>query len=594
MKRFRTAALLAFLVSGLALAIPSLFLEPLAHLQPSPDSSWAVLSNPNHNEYHMWRQGPVAHYASLLLRPLVAQSSLVAELLVLMCGTFLVVRQLSGTQKIPAPTLWLLSSLPPLAVVAGVGLDPFVIGSLSWVPLLSMMLFAILHASREGYAIKVAPLWILTLFVSVQCAMSANQASLFVALLALVFARFVLERYGKRKMLSTRAALCISVVALGPSIWMSLAAPRAPFPLYPDTAHVNTDVADRLPFLAIVGPRYPILTLDYLTMADLYRPAALAIVLLGLVASLRYLSGSTRHERAIFGAVFVTSLCVALDVLLPRSWAMQAPVATLSRLLPWGTVVPLSSIMVGTAAWLVAAVALARPMSLVGIPVAFALLGAIAIAPRDLRAPELPKKFAGLSDEMHRWLFSPSAAVAKGALRDDPKFFQHAPRYRNLSSSRMRDSKAVGATYSLTPGMSEPMSSRPGHVRLHTNIGGQVGGEVLTIQFGATTPVSGIELSPGLHALDFPRGVEITGGDCSRAAPKKILSRPSWQGALRFTSDGYPYWGPHEDVRIIFPVPRKVQCIFVKQTGKARHDWSIVRVRILNPSAETATASATQ
>jgi hypothetical protein len=41
-------------------------------------------------------------------------------------------------------------------------------------------------------------------------------------------------------------------------------------------------------------------------------------------------------------------------------------------------------------------------------------------------------------------------------------------------------------------------------------------------------------------------------------------------------------------------VPRKVQCIFVKQTGKARHDWSIVRVRILNPSAETATASATQ
>jgi hypothetical protein len=247
----------------------------------------------------------------------------------------------------------------------------------------------------------------------------------------------------------------------------------------------------------------------------------------------------------------------------------------------------MASLLLAITAWLVTVTALTHADLRLGVPLGIAPLFGILVASPLLRHPVTPEDLPGVTPEIRALLTSPSGTVLRHTLRDDPTLFQNLKRYRTLSTRTMRPTGDIGASYTLTLGDSTVVAPPQGETRLRTSLGGQKGDELLTIRLAEPGIVNGIALSPGEFLWDFPRGLRIKGGSCDRAAARDIMTIPSWQGALRFSPAGNPYWSDHADVRIIFPQPESVECLFVEQTGRSQHDWSIASVGILKGRRES-------
>ncbi len=578
MMRPRLVPLLSFALSvGLLwLILPAL--EPVDGLTPLPDSRWQALLNLNHNAYHAWREDNIARLAGRALATLAAPPVLLLQCVIGMIGTLLVLRQTSAALgRLPA-LLWPASAASLLSIFAAVGSDRFVVGALAWAPLLSMMIFALLNATRDGQAARVLPLWIVALFVSVQCATSAAQASLPVAVGAIIFARLALEKRAGLRPLSAWQALLVAAIPLLPAVWATAATPLAPLPDYPPLAHVVPDTGESLPILSITGPHYRLLTIDRGSASAAYGPSCLVLLACAGLLALTVRRAGRSHEKPLITAATVGAVLISLDSFLPRDWALQAPIASLSRILPWGGSVSFTSLAVGAVAWLttVAACSSWRLLPLAAAPLAAFVLGSPA-----LRNPELGEILRDAAPELRHVLLSPSAAVAKRMLSIDPLFLSRIGTYRALSKHRMHDVARLNGSFTLEPSTHEPPSPQSSRGRLRTYEGGQRGGELLTVSLPSEMAVSGIEISPGPFVGDFPRGLEVSAGACGDGARHPVVSIPQWQGALLFTQKGLPYWSEFEDVRILFPAPEQAQCIFVRQTGTTAYDWSVERVKVL-------------
>lgn len=576
----RLGAWLCFLVAAAAVVAPVMLLDPVAVPGDETLGSWRTLVNLNVNAFHLWRADPF----SLALAALIAKPVAAFQMALMLVGTWLALRQHSPLFAHNPGLRWLSSAVPCLAVVASVGFDPFVIGALAWLPLLSMMLFALLNATRARAAAQVLPLWVFALFVSVQNSNSANQASLFTALFALLIARYFWEREAPGSPLSLRAGSAVLLVAAGPALWASFSAPTATLPSYPENSHVAPEDGTGLLYHALVGPAYSLLTLDRPATAALYLPVS--VLLLGLALALLATTRRTRSDGRIRLPLFASAaaLCLALDCALPHDWSLIGPLATISRLMPWGTVVSITSLAVGLVAWLVSVAAVSHTSRVVAfVTCVTQLLGAL-LAPPELWAPVLAQHLkSGASVEAQRLIKSPSSSVVRNFLLQDPKLLERIPYYREQSTRRMYDLFRLGGTYTLDPSVSRNDPNRPGgRPRLSTGRAGQLGNELCTATMPKEETLTGIEVSPGKNWGDFPRSVEISAGSCSKTAAQPILTIPQWQGPLLFTSEGIPYWGRHHEVRIVFPEPVKAQCVFIRQTGTARFDWAVDQIKILD------------
>ena len=587
MSRWKLSSVIGFSLAAFTLTLPLRFLESAMLSQPVEGSSWSTVNNLNHNAFHLWRQDPFSRAGGALVTSFIPSASLLPQLLLLLVGTFLILRQIGPTRSYPPFTRWILSAIPTAAVPMCVGNDPVVIGAIAWLPLLSMVVFALLNASREGQAGRVIPLWIIALFVSIQSSGSGNQASIPVALVALGLALFVLEPSGARQHpLPTRAALLVAVVAALPALLATICTPLAQLPDYPKLSHVVPLSGEDLPFIPLVGAHYPVLTIDRDAVSALYALPSLFLVALAGALLLTFPRAARSHERPLLSLAFGAALCVMLDTVLPRDWSLQAPLSTVSRMLPSGSTVALTPIAVGLSAWLVGVAGISSSVRRIGLPVAVATLVTASIIPVELKHPPLVRLLASGDEQLVRALHSPSASIVRNSLRDDPLFVENLPRYRELAHHRMRDSANLGASYTLEPSTFEPPTPQSTRGRLRTNTGGQTGQELLTITLAPQSTIHGIEVSPGPFVSDFPRGVEVFSGSCDGSDKQQIAKFSSWQGALCFTKLGYPFWDEHNHVRVLFAKPVSAPCIFVKQIGRTRYDWSVERVKLL-PAAVT-------
>jgi hypothetical protein len=149
------------------------------------------------------------------------------------------------------------------------------------------------------------------------------------------------------------------------------------------------------------------------------------------------------------------------------------------------------------------------------------------------------------------------------------------------------DTTSLGAQVTIEPAPSAETLAQAKQTevawRWSTRTGSQKGNELLTVKFAQPIMLRGVELDPGVYFTDYPRGLRILGGDCKQAQPPELIyNAPIWQGAVNLTSRGVPYFTPRNNVRVIFPKQTPpIECLFVKQTGKAQNDWSISRVRII-------------
>ncbi len=583
-------AVLAFLLAAAAVTAPVFMLAPVSVDADAHVGPWTALASLNLNAFHFWRSDSfVRLFASSLSLPAAA-----FQMVIMLCGTWLAIRQHSAHFARTPALRWLVSAVPCLAVLSFVGLDRFVIGSLAWMPLLSMMLFALLNATRASYGARVLPLWVMALFVSVQNSASANQSSVCTGLGALFIARYFWERSQDRRALKVREALALATVALGPALWVAVTAPTVPLPAYPQDAHVVPESGTSLLYHALVGPAYPVLTLDRIAAAALYMPGSALLLAVSLALLVTGGRGATPNQKRLLLGTAAAAVCLVLDSALPYDLSLIAPLATLSRLLPWGTVVPLVSVAIGLVAWLVAVAALSHSSRFVlALACTASLLGSFIVSP-ELFSPSLAAYLApSASAEVRRLVASPSSSVIRNLLRQDPLFLDHIDYYHHKASGHFHDLFRQGGSYSLAPSVPLRDPAQPGRPRLSTGIARQVGGELCTAKLPKETLVSGVEISPGRNWGDFPRSMTISAGPCDRASAKHVVTVDGWQGPLLFTSDGFPYWGRHHFVRVIFPQPVSAQCLFVEQTGTAPYDWSVDQVKVLSthPQLDTAGSS---
>jgi hypothetical protein len=123
--------------------------------------------------------------------------------------------------------------------------------------------------------------------------------------------------------------------------------------------------------------------------------------------------------------------------------------------------------------------------------------------------------------------------------------------------------------------------------RWSSGTGQQTGNEWIEIVFNQPQLIKGLSLDTGDFTSDFPRALNI---EIEKSLPlddsslhfNETIFNQAWLGPLRFTEDGYPFFGSQSEVEIVFPEVKEIQRIKIAQTGKSKNfDWSIATLKFL-------------
>jgi hypothetical protein len=322
----------------------------------------------------------------------------------------------------------------------------------------------------------------------------------------------------------------------------------------------------------------------------LYALPSISLTVLAVIALFSARTQGSRASRLLITCALVVVGMALLDTLLPERFAVISPLMSISRLLPWGTSFSLTPCALGLGAWLVCVGVGAAPQSWTRA------LGCIVVSMSVLCAsqsawwhPPLSTRAAEeiLSDEpLRAAALSPSLAVLEAFERSAPGVITRLEEFRALASRTMQSLRDTDATLETFPvgkgGTLERLIDGSAHTRWTSNRNHQLGDELLTLRFSKPTRIRGIELDPGEHNTDFPRGISVRGGECREETARQLAQFPSWQGALSFTSDRFPYFGAQSDVKIVFAKEEEVECLFIRQTGTAPFSWSVAELRVMN------------
>jgi hypothetical protein len=110
--------------------------------------------------------------------------------------------------------------------------------------------------------------------------------------------------------------------------------------------------------------------------------------------------------------------------------------------------------------------------------------------------------------------------------------------------------------------------------------GPQRGGESLTLRFDRKVELHAVILSVGQSKSDYPRGllIEAKNGEGSF---KTLFEQKNWLGALRWTPEGYVYFGSQSEVIVTLPSIESLTELRITQTGSDPvFDWSIAELKL--------------
>jgi hypothetical protein len=201
----------------------------------------------------------------------------------------------------------------------------------------------------------------------------------------------------------------------------------------------------------------------------------------------------------------------------------------------------------------------------------------------------LRKEQLGLGQQRQsseRLLLSPSTAIFRELAKVGTDLDGWITKTRNSSRLIFTDIQQFNPKMEVFPAPSNEALDNAkkieGAWRWSARTGKQLGGERLTIALNKPLNILGIELDPGSFASDYPRGLEVRGGGTCNIEDSQLITKyPIWQGPLYVTSRGFPYYGPRNEVRITFDESVELECIHLRQTGKANVDWSVARIRVV-------------
>lgn len=544
-------------------------MEPLVLVCGDPAAGWFPVVNINHNAYYNWRVDHISRLFIQLFSPLYSAEKPLFRLIILFIGTLLLTRRFSNQTS---PLLTPLSLIPVLLVLAAVGINPLVAGSLAWVPLLAVVSSTLLVKTNPRIW------WLIAVGVITEHCLSANQASPLPTALAFLLALLVNETNG-RPSLSKRRATLVACLVFIPVLLTVVTTPMPDLPDYPRSGRVVPDDGVEGLLRPLVGPSYPFESIHRADVRALYDTVSVYVFTLSLLSLLitRVSRSKTARVLAMWGSAF--ALGAFLDTNIPEEWSNIAPVASISRLLPWGTHYCLTAICLGLASWLLGMVWITQTRKGIGITLAVAALVSI-FQTSPARYHPFLSRYATTSDpELRKILCSPSSAVIRHFAYQHPSLMEDLAEIKHKSRQASGEVTNAVATITMAPTSTPPPTEQ--YWRWSSRRGRQVGDEVLTVAFHQPTTLRGVELDSGTYFTDFPRGIEILGGPCDQSQARVLFSAPSWQGSLAFTPHGYPYLASRATVKALFNNEEQVSCLFVRQTGKALVDWSVSRVRII-------------
>ena len=444
--------------------------------------------------------------------------------------------------------------LPPLLILFLYGSDRVVLSTICWVP---WLMTALVRSAGGGPS--TGPWYILTLFFAFRVAQASPHLGLIAVLLAAL---------GAGRLLSTtrRAApLGIGVLlALLPAAFALWHAPAAPFPDYLHHARLVPD--DGLPgyLRPLVGAFTALPVIDRQMLRAAFPGAALIILAIALIA------GRARPPLLPAGTLAALAL---LDTILPESLAQSAPLGAISRVMPNLFLFPAVSLTVALAIlFLYLNLAAHRRAALSGA-LTVALLAAPALRPSFTAGRFLPPNAeATRTSATPEITLSPSHAL----VRDTGEAVALTP-----PRGRWVGAGALGVTITASHrGEDVPaILDRDPATRWSSGRGHQQGDEWLELRLPQPRSLLGIDLSPGNFQADFPRGIRV-----APCGGSPLVDLPSWQGELRRTPAGYPWYGAQDRVVIRFPAAVMTDCLRVEQRARgAPFDWSVAGVRLLLP-----------
>jgi hypothetical protein len=539
-------------------------------------STWFSLVNLNHNAFHSWRLEPISKICTLIWPGFNFAERPIPGILTLLVGTLLFFRASDGQRFTWSVIFSLGAPITILFLLITTGLDPVVIGAIACLPLLTVIASKVIAASKPRLILLA-----LLLAASVENALSANQAALVSAASALWIAYLLTKS-------RARAAINLSltsIVILTPAIFVTITAPIAEAPKYPASAHVIQYDGSQGNIRPLIGQAYQFEAIDRTAMRDEYGGRALTLLSISIFSWWTRRRHQTPVARYTAKVAMVMALLATLNSALPESVALISPLPSLSRLIPWGTTYSITSVALGLSAWMTGVTLILNNRLISFIPLAIGPAIMLAFCSPNIIHPSI-RKSGLISDPIYRELvLSPSANIFRNLIESGENIPSWIEGVKTASKLKARDSAELGASIEISPAPSteviEAAKKSETNWRWSTRTGMQRGDELLTIRFEAATVVNGVELDPGQYFTDYPRGLRITGGSCDQNTAEEIVDYPIWQGSLRVTYRGLPYYTPRNQVKVIFSSPRTVQCIFVRQTGKAPFDWSISRVRVM-------------
>jgi hypothetical protein len=544
-------------------------MEPLVLVCGDPSAGWFPVVNLNHNAYYNWRVDHISRLFIKLFAPIYSADKPLFRLIILFVGTLLLARRLT---KQNSPILIPLSLIPVLLALAAVGINPLVAGSLAWMPLLAFVCSILLA--------KVNPSiwWLISVGAITEHCLSANQAAPLTTVFAFLLALLV-NQVNDRPIISRRRMTLVASLISIPVIVTVATTPMPDLPDYPRSGRVVPDDGVEGLLRPLVGLSYPFESIQRSDVRALYDTVAIYLLILSFLSLviIRLGRSSTYNRLAIWSLAL--ALGAFLDTNIPEKWSNIAPIASISRLLPWGTHYCLTAICLGLAAWLLGMVWITQTRKRVGVALAAAALFSIFQTSPARYHPFLSRYAAASDPDLRKILCSPSSAVIRHFAYQHPNLIDDLAEMRHKSRQSSIDITSAVATITMTPTSTPPPPEQ--YWRWSSRRGRQLGDEVLTVAFHQPAVLRGVELDSGNYFTDFPRGVEILGGPCDQSQAKVLFSAPSWQGSLAFTPHGYPYLSSRSTVKALFNSEEEVSCIFVRQTGKALVDWSVSRVRMI-------------
>jgi hypothetical protein len=578
----KSATLKTFCIIALGLLLvvgATSLLDSSVLIDGDPSLGWFNMVNLHHNAFHSWRFGNIKQLALKLLPAQLVADRSVGTMSIMLIGMVFLLRS-SGWKKSGIIVTAVASFVPLLAVLLTVGIDPLIFGAMCWLPI---MVIAARHVLANPNSLLA---WSCLAVVSVENSFCANQVAIISTLYAL-WLTSLLHRSGDAQHPSAGSAygwMCI--VLLLPAVLTAMIAPMPFLPQYPKSSHVTIFESVEGYLKPLIGHEYPFDIIDRYSAKELYGFGSR--ILLALCGCLLLLA-RVRLQPYLRNIIIVSlglALTATLDTTLPEDLAMIAPLASISRLLPWGTTFSMTSIALGFSAFGIGYVVALNhcPRSYILASIAGAALSIHGAG--ELYYPYL--RSSGLVNDQHlaRVLRTPSASLVRALAMTDPHIAESIHAIEELSKLPTIDLSELEGEVSISPAPSTEALATARQLekafRWSTRTGAQVGNELLTLRFPRTTAVRGVELNPGAYATDYPRGLLITGGECSKPGEATILHEsPVWQGPLEVTSRGIPYFASRNRVRVVFPESISVECLFIRQTARAPYDWSIAKIGIM-------------